>query len=67
LNETAGGKRVGFMDELALTVPVREIVMSALRELRDDAEHDYGLDRDEAYLLDRLERGWDLTLVAPDG
>lgn len=37
--------------ELPLTVPVADIVVGALNQLKD-AE---GLDRDEAYLLARLE------------
>lgn len=41
-------------DSLSLTVPVSDIVMAALRQLKAD---NIGLDRDEAYLLARLERG----------
>lgn len=45
-------------DSLPLTLPVETIVAEALIALR---ELD-GLDRDEAYLLARLERGETLTL-----
>lgn len=47
---------------LSLTTPVRDIVMDALRQLRDLE----GLDRDEAYLLERLERGQRLALGGED-
>jgi hypothetical protein len=50
--------------DLPLTVPVESIVKGALRAL----EEVNGLDRDEAYLLARLERGESLAaqIVEPE-
>jgi hypothetical protein len=50
------------MTDLPLTIPVHEIVWGALVALRDCD----GLDRDEAYLLARLEAGETLELTLPD-
>jgi len=44
---------------LPLSIPVRDIVITLLRHCE---EHE-GLDRDEAYLLARLERGEELALL----
>lgn len=44
---------------LFLTVPVRDIVIGGLRQLKEIE----GLDRDEAYLLARLESGESLLQV----
>lgn len=42
------------MSDLPLTIPVVDIIVGALSALRD-CDHEPGLDRDEAYLLARLE------------
>lgn len=44
--------------DLPLTIPVSDIVRAALEELKAKD----GLDRDEAYLLARLQRGETLEL-----
>ena len=47
------------MSDLPLTIPVRDIVVGVLAEV----EARVGLDRDEAYLLARLERGESLQQI----